>query len=146
MRWSVLTALMVMGAVSARAQPAATQPPDHRITIAEPAPIAVGERGAVSVTIAAEPGYTISREGPLTITMTAPEGVTVSKARYVRADAADARAENPRFDLRYQLEAAGEHTLRLRLRFWVCADRSCRPVDVRRTAVIRTAPTPAPSP
>lgn len=142
MRWLVLTALLIAQAASAEAQRGVAA--DHRITIADPAPVAVGGRGAMSVTIAAEPGYTISREGPLSITVAAPPGVTPTKQRYARADAADARAESPRFDLRYQAQAAGEHPLEVRLRFWVCATRSCRPVDVQRTVVVVATAAPSP--
>ncbi|HUH02839.1 MAG TPA: hypothetical protein VML75_12665 [Kofleriaceae bacterium] len=142
MRWLVLTALWIGQAASAHAQPVVDA--DHRITIVDPAPVAVGERGAISVTIAAEAGYSISREGPLSITVTAPPGIDPHKKRYARADAADARADDPRFDLRYQVQAAGEHRLDVRLRFWVCATRSCRPVDAQRTVVV--AATLAPSP
>jgi hypothetical protein len=131
---------------AAEAQP--SEPADYRVTVVEATPTLVGERGAVSLTIAAEPGHAISREGPLRITVTLPTGASTTKRRYVRADAADARADNPRFDLRYRIDAAGEYTMNVQLSFWVCATRSCRPVSVQRSATVRgvDAATVAPSP
>jgi hypothetical protein len=155
MRGSVtlLSAVLVVwvAGTSPRAFAQAAPPADHRVTIAVPAPVAVGQGGAISVTVAAEPGYTISRDGPLRIAVTAPTGLVMAKRRYARADAADARADDPRFDLRFKVEAVGEHTVAMTLRFWVCAARSCRPVSLERTVLVRgiaaqPAPTPAPSP
>ncbi len=100
----------------------------------------------VSLTIAARSGYSISQDGPLVVKLTiAPEdGVKLPKRQYTREDAADARAANPRFDLRYRTAKVGEYRLTVGVRFWVCTRRTCRPVRETREVAIRVA-APAPS-
>jgi len=100
-----------------------------------------GAVDTVSLTIAARPGYTISHDGPLVVNLAvAPEtGFGLPKRQYTREDAADARADNPRFDLRYSPSQAGEYHLTVRVRFWVCTRRTCRPVREIRDVSIRVA-------
>jgi len=97
--------------------------------------VAAGERASVSLTVAATDGRTISQEGPLRVTLRAvPEGaLELPRRRYHRADAADAKAAAPRFDLVLVGARAGTHTLEIELAFWLCHRRTCRPIRVHRT-------------
>ena len=39
-------------------------------------------------------------------------------------------------------EAAGDFTVKLHLRFWLCGSRVCRPIDARRTVAVAATPPP----
>lgn len=128
------------------AAPAYADAQDHDIRLPAQDQAITGEPRSLSLTIAPLPGHTISREGPLMVDLdTAPDsGLHLPRRRYQRRDAADARAEAPRFDLRYRADAPGRHALRVDLRFWACARRTCRPVHVTRTVTIEASAPPAP--
>ncbi len=116
----------------------------YQIALPDRVEVEPGSEGSVSLTIAARPGYSISRDGPLAIELSAGAGLKLPRTEYHRDDAADARADNPRFDLRFRALSAGDHPLELALRFWVCTRRTCRPVHERRTVTVAvTAPPPA---
>ena len=111
----------------------------------------VGAAGAVSLTIVLRPGYTIDRDGPLRIRVEVEpaEGFDVPKKRFRRKHAADARAESPRFDLRYKAAAAGDYTVAIDARFWICRRYTCRAARETRRVPVRVTkspPVPAPPP
>lgn len=125
-------------------------PDDHEVKLAESARTEVAEPDSLSLTIAARSGFVISREAPVVVELR-PEpaqaseqggdngvenrpspGLEIPRRRYRRSDAADPRAESPRFDLRYKALRTGSHRLSIDIRFWVCHRSSCRPVAVRR--------------
>lgn len=126
----------------------AAPPSDYRIAVADRVTVTEGERTAVSLTVAARTGYTISHDGPLTLALSAtPDGaVTLPRSHYRRSDAADAHAENPRFDLALVAGAPGKATLTIDAHFWVCARRTCRPVHDRRQVRVTIAPKAPPPP
>ena len=107
-----------------------------------------GGQGEVSLTIVPQPGYSIDRDGPLRInaSIEPAEGVSLVRRRYRRADAADARAESPRFDLRYRAVTAGTYELRVDVRFWICRRYTCRAAHEQRTVPIRVVEPPPPTP
>jgi len=107
-----------------------------------------GGAGAVSVTIAPQPGYSIDRDGPLRIQVeiAGGDGVELPRTRYRRADAADARADAPRFDLRYKAIAVGSYELHIDAHFWVCRRYTCRDAHEVRTVPIRVSEPPESEP
>ena len=115
---------------------------DHAVKLAESDRANVNDNRSLSLTISPRPGHVISDEAPLLVELTVAQGTNESRplelprTRYRRRHAADARADAPRFDLRYRALLTGEHTLSVRMRFWVCDARSCRPVDERRAVQI----------
>ena len=118
---------------------ALAQPPaDHQVKLAASDTARVDEKRSLSLTIAPLPGFVIAEEGPLMIALQTPDAKQLSfpRSRYYRRDAADARADAPRFDLHYRARAAGSHELIVEARFWVCNPRSCRPVKSRHTVRI----------
>jgi hypothetical protein len=121
---------------------AAAAEPEYELRLPAEVDVTAGTDEAVSLTIAPVAGRTISADGPLLITVSAdPDGaVTLPRRRYGRADAADARAEAPRFDLRFAAARAGEARLRVAVLFWVCGKRSCRPFQERREVQVRAIP------
>lgn len=128
-------------AASAGAEWALGAVTDHEVKLAASVRAKVNEKRSTSLTIMARPGFVISRDGPVTVEVapasaTSEAGLTVSKRRYQRRDAADPRAESPRFDLRFTAVAVGTHELSVTSRFWVCDAHACRPVSDRRSVQI----------
>lgn len=120
-------------------------PGDHEIKLVASARARVGEDSALSLTIAARAGSAISAEGPVIVELRPiaadgqVSGLEVDRRRYRRSDAADPRAESPRFDLRYRATAVGVHRLAVHVRFWVCDRRVCRPIASAREVRIDAA-------
>jgi len=129
--------------VAALAAPAAARP---GYSIALPADVMVAERAEtrVSLTIAAEPGRTISRKGPIRVSLAADpaDGLELPHKRYRRADAADALAESPRFDLAVRGRRTGKHRLLVSIRFWLCGRSTCWPVAAERSVAVEVTAAP----
>jgi hypothetical protein len=125
----------------ALAAPAYAQQPGSEVRVPEKLEVAVGASAALPIAIAVDRGLTVSKDGPVIVDVTADAGVTIKKRRLLRADAVDPEADAPRFEVTVRGETAGEVVVKLRVRFWLCGGKSCRPVDLRRqTTVAVTAP------
>ena len=134
MRWAAL--LLVASTAYAE--------PGWELHVPERVELAAGAAGSLPIAIAVDRGRTISKDAGLILDI-APDGVTVQKRRLGRGDAVDPDADAPRFAVPVRADAAGDFTIKLHLRFWLCGTKVCRPIDARRTvAVAVTAPTPAP--
>jgi hypothetical protein len=134
-----VAALAILGAA-----PGAAAPVEYDVRLPRTASLEPGEQRSLSLTITPRSGYTISTEGPLSVKLTVePErGLALPRRRYSRKDAADARAEAPRFDLRARAIDPGSYRVAVDLRFWVCARRTCRPVSERREIEVEVMPPP----
>jgi hypothetical protein len=104
---------------------------------------AAARAGAASLTILGRGGRVVSSDGPVRIDV-ASASLQLPRTRYDRRHAADPAADAPRFDLRFTAPDAGDHELAVSVRFWVCGPRTCRPVRVSRTVVVRARARPAP--
>jgi hypothetical protein len=126
------------------AAPAAAGQPGYSIVL--PASVTVAERAEikVSLTIAPEPGRTVSRKGPIRVALAADpaDGLELPRKRYRRADAADALAESPRFDLAVRGRRAGTHRLLVSVRFWLCGRSTCWPVAAERSMPVEVTAAP----
>jgi len=123
-----------------------TAPREHELRTGAPVTLAPGTRAAASLTIVPAPGRRIDADAPLSIRLavTPATGLKLPRRRYAVADAADPRAEAPRFDLALEGAAAGAYTLTVEARFWLCAARTCRAVrDTVEIPVAVAAPAPA---
>lgn len=140
-RWVVFLAWALVGCAPAAADVVTA---DHQISVPESVAAEPGVATSVSLTVAAKPGYTISRDGPLIIDI-AGDGLTLPKRRYRRSDAADARAADPRFDIKLTAPNPGDHALAIDARFWICRRRTCRPIRENLTVAIKAAPKPPPT-
>ena len=111
------------------------------LKIPERVELTVGTSGTLPISIAVDRGKSVSKDGGVVLDL-APEGggVSVKKRRLSRADAVDPDADAPRFAVPLRADSAGDFTVRLRLRFWVCGQKVCRPVDVRRNVIVVVAP------
>ena len=139
MRWALLALLVATGAEAQRQ-------PGWEVRVPDRIEVAAGASGTVAVSIAVDRGLTVSRDADVILDVVPEPGVTVRKKRLGRRDAVDPEADAPRFAIPVKADADGEHAVKLRVRFWVCGGKVCRPIDVRRTATITVAAPAAPPP
>jgi hypothetical protein len=133
---AVVVALLVAGSATAAA-------PEYELKTGGAVEVATGARGSASLTIAPAAGRRIDGAAPLSVRLSAPKGLKLERRRLSLADAADPRAEAPRFDLAFTAEQPGAYALTVEARFWICAKKTCRPVrDKVEIAVTVADPSP----
>jgi hypothetical protein len=134
----------VLPAAHAAAQPA----PGWELRVPERVELVAGAGGTLPIELAIDRGRTISKDAALILDLAPEGGVAVKQRRLRRADAIDPDAAAPRFAVALRADAPGDFTLRVRVQFWLCGTKVCRPVEARRGVVIavRAEPTPAPTP
>jgi hypothetical protein len=88
-----------------------------------------GERTAVSLSVVPRAGHRLSADGPLVIRLTTHDART-PRLIYHRADAVDARADVPRFEIPVVVEKAASASIEARCLVWLCKDDQCRPVEL----------------
>jgi hypothetical protein len=93
-----------------------------------PAPVAVGQRGSVSLTLLPRAGNRLLDDGPVLVRASG-DGLAVERALYRREDAVDPRAEAPRFELAFRAVHPGRAELHARCTLWICRAQRCRPVE-----------------
>jgi hypothetical protein len=141
-----LAALAALAASFARAPGAGAQPPAWEVRVPERIEVALGEAGVLPIAVAVDRGLAVSRDAPVIVDLAGP-GLGLRKTRLGRADAVDPGADAPRFAVALRPAAAGELPIKVRIRLWLCAARTCRPLDVRREAkVVVSAAVPPQSP
>ena len=106
------------------------------LKIPERVEVTAGTSGTLPIAIGVDRGTSISKDGGIVLDLAPEGGVTVKKRRLARADAVDPDADAPRFAIPLRAEATGDFTLRVRVRFWVCGQKVCKPVDARRSVVV----------
>jgi hypothetical protein len=109
--------------------------PGWELRVPERVELVAGAGGTLPIAIAVDRGQTISKDGGIILDV-APDGVTVTKRRLGRADAVDPDADAPRFAVPLRAAAAGDFTVKLHLRFWLCGAKVCKPIDARRTVAV----------
>ncbi len=136
-------AVVLVASVRVEAQPTA----GWDLRIPERVELAAGAGGTLPIALAVDRGLSISKDAGIVVDL-APEGaVSVKKRRLGRNDAVDPDADAPRFAVALRADTPGDFTMKVKLRFWVCGQKVCRPVEARRTvavAVGASAPTPTP--
>jgi hypothetical protein len=117
--------------------PVGAQPsPGWEVRIPDRVEVASGATAQVPIAIAVDRGLAVSRDAPILIDLAGEPGVTIKKRRLGRADAVDPEADAPRFVLAVRADAAGEHGVGVRIRLWICARATCRPVELQRRVTI----------
>ena len=111
------------------------------LRVAERTEVAAGATAPLALAIAVDRGLTVSKDAPVIVDLDPDPGATVKKKRLGRGDAVDPDADAPRFTVAVRGEAPGDHTLRVRVRFWLCGARRCRPVEASR---VTTSAVPEP--
>ena len=137
---AMLFAMAGMGGLSgeARAEESAWE-----LAVDERLALVVGTVANAKVRLRGRGRYTMARSG-LLIDLKPARGLGVRQRRYQRGDAVEGEAAEASFSIPVRGEAVGAHALELRVRFWVCAAKSCLPVDERRTVAIEVREAPAP--
>lgn len=142
-RAALAAVVLVIGAVIAYAQRPA---PGWDVHVPDKLEIAQGAVGELSISMSVDRGLVVSKDASVIVDLGAPPGVTIKKKRLQRPDAVDPEADAPRFAANVRADTIGEHAVSVRVRFWVCGGKACRPVDVRKTTkVVIAAPAPAPA-
>ncbi len=98
--------------------------------------LAAGASGTLPIAIAVDRGLAISKDAAVIIDLAPEGGVTVKRRRLGRTDAVDPDADEPRFAVPIHADAPGDFAVRLHVRFWVCAARTCKPVEARRSVAV----------
>lgn len=139
--------LVVLSALAFTARADAQRQPGWEVRVAERVEVAPGATGAIAISIAVDRGLTVSKDAGVIVDLAAPASVTVRKRRLGRGEAVDPEADAPRFAVPVRATEPGDHAVKIRVRFWVCGGSACRPIDVRRSAIVAvTAPPPPPTP
>jgi hypothetical protein len=122
------------------AAPAAAGP-GWELHVPERVEVASGNTATLAIDISLDRGQTISSDAGLVLDLAPDGGVSLKRRRLSRTDAVDPDADAPRFSIPLHAETAGDFTLKLHVRFWLCGSKVCRPIDARRTVAISvTAP------
>lgn len=123
------------------AAPANAQRPGWDVRVPERVELTVGTPGTLSIAIAVDRGLVVSKDAPVIVELRAPAAIALKKRRLGRTDAVDPEADAPRFAVPAKSDVVGEHAVEIRLRFWLCGGRICRPVALSRKAtLVVTAP------
>jgi hypothetical protein len=110
--------------------------PGWDLHVPERIEVASGNTGTLAIDISLDRGQTISKDAGLVLDLAPDGGVSLKRRRLSRTDAVDPDADAPRFAVPLHAEAAGDFTLKLHVRFWLCGSKVCRPIDARRTVAI----------
>src|SRR5690606_37071454 len=131
-------AAVVLAVVTA-ASPAAAE--RWTLQVPERLELVAGAGGSLPIAIELERGQRVSRDAGVILDLAPDAAIGVKRRRLGRSDAVDPDADAPRFNVALRADTPGDFALRVRLRFWVCGTRVCRPVDARRNVAISvTAP------
>jgi hypothetical protein len=110
--------------------------PGWELHVPERVEVASGSTGTLAIDISLDRGQTISKDAGLVLDLAPDGGVSLKRRRLSRTDAVDPDADAPRFSIPLHAEAAGDFTLKLHVRFWLCGSKVCRPIDARRTIAV----------
>jgi hypothetical protein len=124
----------------------ASAAPGWEVRIPDRVEVAQGASAQLAIAIAVDRGLTVSKDAPVIIDLVPEAGAVVKKRRLGRPEAVDPGADAPRFTVVVKGEAAGDHALAIRVRFWLCAAKTCRPIDVKKTAQVAVTTTTPPPP
>lgn len=108
--------------------------------------VAVGAKGAASVTIAAKAGWHLNAEAPIMLTLTPPAGMTIAKPKLQRADLAASTEQSARFDVPFEASEAGAKVVTGEARFVLCQAQACKPVKETVSLNIDVAAAAPPAP
>lgn len=113
------------------------------LRIPERVELEAGASGTLPITLTLDRGRTISKDAGLVIDLAPEGGVQIKKRRLGLADAVDPDADAPRFAVPVRAEAAGDFAVKVHVRFWLCGQKVCRPIEARRTVSVAVgAPAP----
>jgi hypothetical protein len=110
--------------------------PSWEVRVPERVEIAPGAVATLPIAIAVDRGLTVSKDAPIIIDLAPDAGATIKRRRLGRGEAVDPGADAPRFTVPVKAEGLGDHAIGIRVRFWLCAAKTCRPIDVKKVAQV----------
>ncbi len=121
-----LAALAIPPAARAADTAAADAAKSYRIvTDGSTQAVKAGGKGKLVLFIEPVARVHVHPQAPLKITLESSEGLKLEKATLGHADAADPKAEAPRFEVPFLAAAAGKQQARAKLDFFICSDQWC---------------------
>jgi hypothetical protein len=135
---------LLLAVTTARAQ--RVERDRYELKIPERVEMVAGAGGALPITIAVDRGQRISKDAAIILDLAPDAAIGIKKRRFGRADAVDPDADAPRFSVALRADTAGDYAMRVRIRFWLCGTKACRPVEARRNVAISVTAAPAPTP
>lgn len=146
-RWLILLGALTLLTLLEVGKLRAEEPATHRVVIPETIDVEVGTKVPVSVAFVPAEGFHIDRKGPLRIDLSAGQesGLKFKKSRLRWSDAVDRSSREPRFLIPIEGQRAGQETVKLDYRLWLCRAKICQPVRGSRSMQVQVkAPEPAP--
>jgi hypothetical protein len=135
--------ILATGADRAEAERA----PGWSLEIPDRVELVAGMGGTLPITLSVERGQSISKDAGIILDLAPDSAIAIKRKRLGRADAVDPGADSPRFAIGLRSDNAGDFTIRVRIRFWLCGTKVCRPIEARRNVTVPVvAPAPAPPP
>lgn len=133
---SALTTCLVGGVADAETKPG------YQAAIPKTVEVQVGQEANLPIALVPADEYHIDKNGPLRIelALAAQSAVRIKKRKLRRSDAMDASSGVPRFVVPVLGHRAGQETLTVRFRFWLCRAKICRPVKGSTLVKVNVSP------
>ena len=103
--------------------------------------VAQGASAMLPIAIAVDRGLAVSKDAPVIIDLVPDVGAVVKRRRLGRPEAVDPGADAPRFVVAVKGATPGDHAIAIRVRFWLCAAKTCRPIDMKKVAQVAVTTT-----
>lgn len=121
----------------------AERAPGWALQIPERVELVAGAGGTLPITLSVDRGQSISKDAGIILDLAPDSAIAIKRKRLGRADAVDPGADSPRFAIALRSDNAGDFTIRVRIRFWLCGTKVCTPIEARRNVTVPvTAATP----
>jgi hypothetical protein len=109
---------------------------DYHIDVG-PKAVTTGAAAACEVTITPQAPWALKIETPFSARLEADAGLTVSKTQLDKADFVDPKAAAKTVRTSCTASAAGEHTLRAQLNFFLCSHEICKRMQEQVSTVVK---------
>ena len=136
-----MRSLLLIAVLATRAT--AQGEPGWELRIPDRVEVTSGASGTLPIAISVDRGLTISKDAALILDLAPEGGVAIKRRRLGRGDAVDPDADEPRFAVPLHADAAGDFSVKVHLRFWLCGAKVCRPIDARRMVAVSVTAAPA---
>jgi hypothetical protein len=137
----VLVVLVALPTSTARAQRERWE-----LRVPERVELIAGASGTLPIELAVDRGLHVSKDAAIIVDLAPDSALAIKRRRIGRADAIDPDADAPRFAIAVRAETAGDFTMRVHLRFWLCGQKVCRPIEARRNVAFAVAAATPPAP
>lgn len=137
MKPAALVLALLLGAAPAAAE-------SWKLEVPERIELVAGAGGALPITLQLERGQRVSKDAAIIVDLAPDAAIGVKRRRLGRGDAVDPDADAPRFSVALRADTPGDFAIRVRLRFWVCGQKVCRPAEARRNVAVAVTAAAAP--